>query len=131
MSVSAYKRTLRETQSPRDVERQILSRVTTSLSRYAKTYDEAVDTAGRLSILSGGLSLALAENIRLWSLLKSDLQAPDNKLPAELRAQLISLAYFVERQTNQITRGEGNVQSILSINRSIIDGLAGIAPEAA
>lgn len=129
MSVSAYKRTLRETQSPRDVERQILSRVTSSLARYAQSYDEAADAKARLSVLSGGLSLALAENIRLWALLKSDLQSNNNSLPAALRAQLISLAYFVERQTSQITRGEGSVDAILSINRSIIDGLAGISPE--
>lgn len=130
MSVSAYKRTMREAESPRAIERQIFSRITSSLSTYAESYDAADSREARLRILSGGLQVSLSENIRLWSVLKTDLQREDNALPQALRAQLISLALFVERQTRGILRGEAKVAGLISLNRSIIDGLAGIAPEA-
>lgn len=131
MSISAYKRTMRDTQSPREIERQIISRITATLATYAQTYDTAETASARLAILSGGLQTGLIENIRLWSALKADLGREDNELPAELRAQLISLALFVERHTNQVLRGEGRVEALLAVNRSIIEGLAGLAPQVA
>ena len=131
MSVSAYKRTLRDNQSPRDVERQILNRVTKELGTYAQSFDEAESLDARMTILAGGLRLSHFENLRLWSMFKADLQNPDNQLPAEFRAQLISLAYFVERQSNMVIGARGKIAPLLAINRSLIDGLAGISPEAA
>lgn len=129
MSVSAYKRTMREAETPRAIERQIFSRITAALAVYAATYDTAEDRETRLSIMSGGLQVALAENTRLWSVLKADLARPENALPEALRAQLISLALFVERQTKGVLRGEATVTGLVNINRSIIEGLAGNAPE--
>lgn len=128
MSVSAYKRTMRDTQTPRETERQIISRITANLAVHAETYDKAETPKARLAVLSAGLQLPLAENIRLWSALKADLGREENALAPQLRAQLISLALFVERHTSQVLRGEGKLETLLTINRSIIEGLAGITP---
>lgn len=130
MSISAYKRTMRDTQSPRETERQIISRITAALAIHAETYDNADTTSARLAILSGGLQLPLIENIRLWAALKADLGREDNALPVALRAQLISLGLFVERHTTQVLRGEAKVSTLIAVNRSIIEGLAGIEPNA-
>lgn len=126
MSISAYKRTMREAETPRDIERQIFGRITAALTVHAESYDTATEMAPRLSLLSGSLQLALVQNTRLWSALKADLQRPENALPEEMRAQLISLALYVERETHAILRGEGKVSALLSINHSIIAGLSGI-----
>lgn len=130
MSVAAYKRTMRDTQAPRETERQIISRITASLALHAGTYDAAETVGARLAVLAGGLQLPLAENIRLWSALKADLSREENALAPELRAQLISLALFVERHTTQVLRGDAKVGSLVLVNRAIIEGLAGISPEA-
>jgi len=129
MSVSAYKRTVRDNASPRDIERSIFSRITAALAQHAATYDQATDSITRMALLQGSLQPALLENTRLWALLRTDLSHPDNALPPETRAGLISLSHAVDRQTTAILRGEGLVQGLLDINRPIIDGLAGIAPE--
>lgn len=128
MSISAYKRTIRSSETPREIERQIFSRITAALASSARSYDEAEGPA-RMQILAGTLQPALAENIRLWSLLRRDLSAENNQLPAALRAQLISLALFVERQTTAILRGEGSVSSLVALNTAMIGGLAGLPPE--
>ena len=128
MSISAYKKTIRASETPREIERQIFSRITAALATHAESYEEA-DGPARMQILAGSLQPALAENIRLWSLLRRDLSAENNQLPAALRAQLISLALFVERQTTAVLRGEGSVKSLVGLNSSIIGGLAGLAPE--
>lgn len=129
MSVSAYKRVQRDTESPRAIERQIFSRITSALAAAGAAFDRAESRLERQSALAGSLQPALMENIRLWSVLKSDLQRPENRLPAELRAQIISIALVVERQTAAILRGEGKVATLVALNSPFIDGLAGIAPE--
>lgn len=129
MSISAYKSTQRASESPRDIERQIFSRVTAALATHGPACDMATGTEARLAALNGTLQLALSENIRLWSLLRMDLSQPDNQLPEELRAQLISLSLYVERQTSGILRGTAFVSELVAVNRSIISGLAGISPE--
>lgn len=128
MSVAAYKRTQRASETPRDIERQIFSRVTAALSCSAESFDAAPDQRTRLAILSGSLQLALAENIRLWSLLRADLNHADNSLPPDLRAQLISLALFVERHTTAVLRGTGLLQVLVDLNRAVIGGLSGLGP---
>ena len=128
MSISAYKRSIRSSETPRDIERQIFSRITSALHAHAAHYDENDDRYTRLQILAGPLQMALAENSRLWGALKSDLGRPGNALGAELRAQLISLALYVERETRAILIGDGSVSALVTVNRSIIDGLAGISP---
>lgn len=130
MSVAAYKRTQRVSETPRDIERQIFSRVTAALSSSAQSFDAASDNRSRMAILSGSLQLALAENIRLWSVLRADLSHADNALAPELRAQLISLALFVERHTTAVIGGTGPLQVLVDVNRSVIDGLSGLAPAA-
>lgn len=128
MSVAAYKNNIRETESPRDIERRILLQLAGEMDRNAAAYDAAQDASERIRILSEGLRETLAENIRFWSALKMDLADPDNKLAPPLRAALISLALWVERQSSAVIGGEKGVAALVSTNRAIAAGLAGQSP---
>ncbi|RRH75773.1 flagellar biosynthesis regulator FlaF [Falsigemmobacter faecalis] len=127
MSVSAYKRVQRDHESPRSVERRIFSRITADLETWGQAYDRAEDGLERLTALKGSLQLALSENMRLWALLRRDLSAPENALPTELKASIISISLTVDRLTSEILRGHGQVADLVGINRPFIDGLAGIS----
>ncbi len=128
MSVSAYKNVIRQNEAPRQIERRVFARITAELERHAEEYDFSETYLDRIRILSGGLRQALLENLKLWSALKFDLMSPGNALPAELRAGLLSIAIWVERQTAQVTGGENGVLDLIEVNHSILNGLAGVAP---
>lgn len=129
MSISAYRRVIKETEEPRDLERRILSRITANLSVHQDSFDNSSSKTERIAILSGSLRPALSENLKIWSALKADLLSPGNGLSEQVRADLISLAMFVERHTSAVLAGKGRVRALVDVNRSIIDGLSGKTPE--
>lgn len=130
MSLSAYRRTLAQTETPRQIERRIMLRITTDLSAHADRFDRATDRAERLGVLASGLREALSDNVRLWSALKADLMSPGNALPQELRGGLVNLATFVERHTGAVLGGDGTVAALVEVNRPVIAALSGAPPEA-
>lgn len=130
MSMSAYKRTIAETENPRDIERRVLSRVTADLAAIQAEYDGEESKLSRIAILTEKLREPLTQNLKIWTTLKQDLVGPGNQLSERVRADLISLAGFVEKQTVEILGGRGSVQSLLDVNRPIINGLSGISSEA-
>lgn len=123
MSINAYKSTIRHSESPRQIERRILSRLTGALEAQV-AYDNADTTFQRLEILSNGLRDALAENQKFWGELKYDLSLPENQLSPDLRAGLLSLALWVDRQTVAILGGQPGVTNLVDVNRSIVAGLS-------
>lgn len=122
MSIAAYKSTIRQSESPRQIERRILSRLTGALEAHA-AFDTA-PTMERLNILSNGLRHALSENQTFWGELKYDLAQPGNALSPDLRAGLLSIALWVDRQTSAIMGGQPGVRALADINRTIIKGLS-------
>lgn len=128
MSIAAYRATLRHTEDPRAIERRLIARVTGAMEQHAEAYDSAPDLATRQSILAGGLSAALSENATIWRTLKDDLAQPGNRLAPSLRAGLISLALWMERETVRILGGGGRIAPLVEINGSIVSGLSGEAP---
>ncbi|SFT08824.1 flagellar protein FlaF [Sulfitobacter marinus] len=127
MSLAAYKKTIRESETPRQIERRILSRVTHDLAEKGKAFDASDSPADRLAILSEGLRDSLYENQRFWSTLRHDLAEPENTMPAALKASLISLALWVDRQTSGLMAGQGSVAGLVEINTNIVAGLSGQA----
>ena len=62
---------------------------------------------------------------RLWTIFISDLCSDDNGLPEQLRASLISIGFWIRRETDSIDRGESeNFDGLIEINKIISDGLA-------
>lgn len=128
MSIAAYKRTIRESESPRQIERRVFLRVTGELEKQKQDFDGAGTRESRSDMLAVGLRNTLTENLKLWSTIKHDLSQADNGLPLQLKAGLISLALFVERQTAIVLGGGAGLGSLVSINQSLISGLSGQTP---
>lgn len=128
MSIAAYKRTIRESENPRQIERRVMSQINLKLESFAERYDAAESRIDKLAILSDGLREGLTENAAAWAIMKFDLSSEGNALPPQLRASLISLALWVERQTSAVLGGENGVRALVEVNRNIIDGLSGRAP---
>ena len=61
---------------------------------------------------------------RLWTALLTDLSDPDNRLPDELRASLISIGISVMKQLARIrNRERDNFGSLIEIHSVIAEGL--------
>jgi flagellar protein FlaF len=128
MSIAANKRTIRESESPRQIERRVFVRVTGELDKQSQAFDNAAKRADRGDMLANGLRNHLTDNLKLWTTIKFDLSQPENGLPPQLKAGLISLALFVERQTAQVIGGNAGIGVLVQINQSLISGLSGANP---
>lgn len=125
MSIAAYKRTISDTESPRQIERRVLSSVTAEMESNYLAFDQAETLGERLALLAGGLRDTLWYNERIWMTMRNDLAETDNALSPDLKAGLISLALWVETHTQGVLKGEKNVKPLLDVNRSIVRGLEG------
>jgi flagellar protein FlaF len=130
MTIAAYRRTIRDSETPRQIERRILSNITGRLEADARPFDDATSLAERSRILSAGLRATLRENQAMWIAMRDDLAKPGNALPADLRASMISIALWVERQTTKVMGGAPGVKALADVNNNVIAGLSGIAPQA-
>lgn len=62
---------------------------------------------------------------RLWSLLMEDLAKPDNALPKELRAELISIGIWILGQLDRLRKGEtDDFSPVIEVSDSIAKSLA-------
>ena len=70
---------------------------------------------------------ALRFNHLLWTIIQADVSDKANKLPQEIKANVLSLSAFVDKQT-AMALAEGNtalVSVLISINRNVAEGLRG------
>ena len=114
---NAYHQSARSTASPRAVERQLLSRLTTALIVGEKNRREDYP----------GLIRALGKNLEFWTVIAADVASEGNQLPAQLRSQLFYLFEFTRTHTNKIITGDQTVDAepLIEINQNIIRGLQG------
>ncbi len=129
MSVDAYKRTIRESESPRQIEARVLARITGDLKQRSADFDSAGTREKRARVLAEGLRNPLMENQKFWALLRDDLATEGNALPAQLRAQLLSIALWVDRQTIQVLGGGQGLAALIDVNSNILAGLNRAQPE--
>lgn len=73
--------------------------------------------------------MAIHRNNELWTILAMDLAQPGNRLPAETRAGLISLAGFALRHGQAVLNGRGRIEPLIEVNVSIMKGLRGAVQE--
>ena len=124
MSISAYRKTIANTEPPRQIERRLLTEANSKLLEHID-YDTLQDGESKLAVLAQGLGEAIHNNARLWRALMYDLMESENALPPQLRAGLISLALWVERHSNGVLSGTQKVGPLIDINRSVARGLGG------
>lgn len=113
MSLNAYQKAQSAAQSPREAEYRIFAQVT-----------HAMVAARDKGASHPDMVKAVDWNKRLWSVLSSDCGVEGNGLPRELRAQIISLGLFVSRFSSDVIRGRETVDTLVDINRNIMEGLA-------
>ena len=114
MSLQAYQKTQRQSESPRETEYRLFGQVTHALIEADKS-----DRSDFKSLID-----ALDWNRRLWSTLAIDCSSSANQLPANLRAQIISLSIWVSRFSSEIAKSRGSLAPLIEVNRAIMQGLA-------
>ena len=119
-NTSAYGVVQKQTSSGRALEREVLERVNMRLSAADP------DTVSGLSSLHEALRL----NRNVWMTFATDLASPTNEYPDALKASMISIAAYIEQNTVAAVRDKSIVESFVTINHSIIQGLSGIGTEA-
>ncbi|WP_374570049.1 flagellar biosynthesis regulator FlaF [Phenylobacterium sp.] len=115
MSLQAYQQAASRAEPPRDAEYRLFGQVTRALMRASQS--DKFDFATRID--------AIDWNRRLWSALAQDCANPGNKLPAQVRANIISLSIWVSRHSSLVMRGEESFEDLIEINKMIMQALAG------
>jgi len=113
MSIKAYQRAATQAEHPRELEYRAFGQVTAGLVRLKEITPTPTMKAE-----------AIDANRRLWNMLAADCSAPENKLPMTLRGQVISLAMWVARYSSEVLREDADVEPLIDINRTMMEGLA-------
>lgn len=113
--LQAYEQARSRAEAPRDIEYRLFGQVTRALMDAQELPDFEI----------GKRMEALDWNRRLWSALASDCAQPENSLPKEVRASIISLSIWVGRHTSAVMRKEEEIAPLIEINRMIMQGLSG------
>ncbi len=111
MAQRAYKTAFENVSTPRNVEFQVIARITHRMKKAIKDGDRRA------------LIEAMHENRILWNALAADVAMPGNALPADLRARIVYLAEFTAHQTRKVLRKEDNAVPLLEVNAAILGGL--------
>jgi flagellar protein FlaF len=114
MSLQAYQQAASRAENPRESEYRLFAQVTLALMEADKADPD--DLATRVE--------ALDWNRRVWSILGSDCSNPDNQLPPQLRASIISLGIWVGKHTSAVIRRQEDIQPLIDVNRIVMQGLA-------
>jgi flagellar protein FlaF len=115
MSLRAYQQAAHRSETPRDAEYRLFAQVTRALMDLKSLPRENL----------GGWIDVLHWNRRMWAALADDCSSPTNTLPAGVRAQIISLSLFVHRHSSHVMRKEGDLDTLIDINRMMMQGLSG------
>ena len=115
MSLQAYQKAAEQAEQPKQTEYRLFGLVTRALMDAAQA--DASDLKVRMK--------ALHWNRRLWTTLAADCASPDNRLPMQLRANIISLSIWVDKQTSQVMQRHTSIQPLIDVNRIIMQGLSG------
>lgn len=123
MSLRAYQQAATRAEPPKDAEYRLFGQVTRAL--IAASEAPVSDLAVRID--------AIDWNRRLWSALASDCADPGNELPAQIRANVISLSLFIGRHSSEVMQGEYGFDTLIEINKIMMQalGLKGDASAAA
>lgn len=112
MSIKAYQRAATQAENPRELEYRAFGQATAALLR--------VKQEGATAPV---IAEALDANRRLWNVLAADCAVPENQLPLAMRGQIISLAMWVARYSSQVLREGVDLEPLIDINRTMMEGL--------
>ncbi len=114
MSLTAYQQASARAEDPRDTEYRLFGMVVRALVE-VKGYDRSN---------LGALASVIDWNKRVWAALAQDCADDRNGLNDSLRAGIISLSIFVENYSTQVIRDGVEIDPLIDINRTVMQGLA-------
>ena len=120
MGLQAYQQTAQRTESPRALEYRLFGQVTRAL--IAASQADPKDFATRID--------ALGWNRQVWATFAGACSDEANGLPIQMRANIISLSLFVSRHTSAVMKGEEDFETLIDLNKMIMQGLGGPGTEA-
>lgn len=115
LAEQSYASPTRSTASLRGIEYQAFARITRDLSAFRD------GAAGQFAKLAE----ALNDNLRLWTILGTDVAREGNALPPELRSKLFYLFEFTHQHTRKVLKGEAQADILVEINTAVMRGLRG------
>jgi len=91
---------------------------------------QMLDDAQRNASDQALFSQALRFNNLLWTIMQADITGPENKLPNEIKANIMSLSIFVDKQTAKAVRSKDteDLSILITINRNLAMGLRETPP---
>lgn len=101
------------TRSIKSLEYDIIARITYRLVAASRHPKE------RFSELAN----AMHENRKLWNTLAADVFSGENKLPSELKANIVYLSEFVALHSQKVLNGSAASNPLIEINLSVLKGL--------
>lgn len=110
MSIRRYQSAQSLAETPQEIELRVFGAVTGGLEAAGE------DVAKR--------SDALYRNLKLWSMLQTDLASPGNALPDPLKQSLLALARFAQRYSYQAMGTEAPLVPLIAINRQMMEALS-------
>jgi flagellar protein FlaF len=110
----AYQQAQQANLSGRELEAMAFTRAALKLEDAKKLTDKPQE-----------FSKALRFNHLLWTIIQADIVEPENKLPPEIKANIMSLSIFVDKQTAKAlqTRDPADLETLININRNLAAGL--------
>lgn len=115
MSLQTYQTTQNATEHPRQVEYRLFAEITRGMLTANKLEGPRRQSA---------IAEAVHRNRSLWLTLEADCIHTQNAMPVPLRAAIISLSLWVNRQSSLVLKGDGALEALIDVNRSIMEGLA-------
>lgn len=112
--VAVYQQQQKRNLSPREVEAM-------AFTKAALLLEDAKKLTGNIE----EYAKALRFNHLLWTIIQADLTEPDNQLPPEIKANVMSLSIFVDKQTTKALRtsAASDLDVLININRNLAAGL--------
>ena len=119
--VGAYAQQQKRNLTPREVEAMAFTKAALLLEDAKKFTNNIAE-----------YSKALRFNHLLWTIIQADLTDPENQLPPEIKANVMSLSIFVDKQTTKALRSSAatDLDVLININRNLAAGLRA-APQSA
>lgn len=116
MTIKSYQNTQQITEDSRQTEYRLFGQITGAL----------ID-AKKASVCGGPLMEVIDWNRKMWQVLALDCANQNNTLPEGLRANIVSLSFWVTKYSTKVMRERAPLDPLIAVNRSIMEGLRGSA----
>jgi flagellar protein FlaF len=108
----AYRKVANQTESTRSIEFRLFGEITAELIA-------ARDNPQQFELKTA----AVLRNRKLWAALREDLTDTGNALPKQVRANLISLSLWVEKESFAVLDKKSDLEALIEVNKQIMEGL--------